>query len=260
MANINQPDAVKAQYATAKNLSTRISIHSKYSVNKQGFGPWILSNYRLGPGMRVLELGCGTGEMWAGNAQIIGKCGQFVLSDLSEGMLRQAKENLREIPGIEYRIIDIMDIPFPADSFDAVIANMMLYHVPDLDKGLDEVHRVLRPGGAFYCATYGKNGMMAYIAKLFGDPKIEAGVNDAFTLQNGQDILSRYFPDVRRLDYVDSLAVTDAEDMADYIYSLSGLSALRELPRETVLAVLKKNMPDGVLHVPKEYGMFIAKE
>lgn len=57
---------IKQQYSTADNLNTRISIHQKYSVNRQGFGNWIFSNYQIYKGMSVLELGCGTGEMWLG--------------------------------------------------------------------------------------------------------------------------------------------------------------------------------------------------
>ena len=70
-------------------------------------------------------------------------------------MLHNAKETLQGQTGIEYRVIDIQDIPFADHEFDAVIANMMLYHVPDLQKGLREVKRVLKPDGTFYCATYG---------------------------------------------------------------------------------------------------------
>ena len=62
-----------------------------------------------------------------------------------------------------------------------------------------------------------------------------------------------------RLLYEDSLEVTDAEDMADYIFSLAGMTDLRKSPREEVRSVLERNMPDGILHVPKEYGMFIAR-
>ena len=259
VSGISNPDTVKAQYATAQNLSARISIHSKYSVNKQGFGPWITAHYPAAPSMRVLELGCGTGDMWAGNGAYIEACAQFVLSDFSEGMLEKAKENLKDIPGIEYRVIDIMDIPFPADSFDLVIANMMLYHVPDLAKGLSEVRRVLKKGGEFFCATYGENGMMTYIAQMFSEYRVENKANDRFTLQNGQAVLRPYFSEVERLDYPDALDVTDMEDMADYIESLSGFSALRALPRSVILRVLEENCSGGVLHIPKEYGMFIAK-
>ena len=136
---------------------------------------------------------------------------------------------------------------------------MMLYHVPDLPKGLREVSRVLKEGGTFFCATFGEHGMMEYIGSLFSDRLVETGINAAFTLQNGQEKLSPFFADVRQDLYEDSLAVTNVEDMVDYIYSLSGMSDLRSLPRETVRSVLAAHMTDGVLRIPKEYGMFIAR-
>ena len=63
MGNINDISFVKQQYATANNLKTRISVHEKYSTNKMGFENWIISNYKIAKGMKVLELGCGTGDM-----------------------------------------------------------------------------------------------------------------------------------------------------------------------------------------------------
>ena len=257
-AGLNDGTAVRKQYNTPDRLNTRISIHDRYSTNRQGFRNWIASHYQIRDGMSVLELGCGTGEMWADRSGVISRCGRFVLSDLSEGMLHNAKETLQGQTGIEYRVIDIQDIPFADHEFDAVIANMMLYHVPDLQKGLREVKRVLKPDGTFYCATYGGNGMMEYICSLFADYHIQNHVNDNFTLQNGEEKLRPFFSDIVRLLYEDSLEVTDAEDMADYIFSLAGMTDLRKIPREEVRSVLERNMPDGILHVPKEYGMFVA--
>ena len=258
-AGVNDAATVRKQYGTADRLNTRISIHSKYSTNKQGFGNWITSHYRIREGMSVLELGCGTGDMWAGKQEFIGRCSRLVLSDFSAGMLDKAMETLRGYEGIEYRVIDIQEIPFGDREFDAVIANMMLYHVPDLPRALREVRRVLKPGGAFYCATYGENGMMEYICGLFGDREIRNPVSRNFTLQNGEGILGSVFPEVRRFLYEDSLEVTDAEDMVGYIRSLTGMSELQEIPEEEIRAVLERNMKDGVLRVPKEYGMFMAQ-
>ncbi len=255
---VNDSTAVKKQYVTTDRLNTRISIHSRYSVNKQGFGNWITSHYRIRDGMSVLELGCGTGGMWVGKTDVIRRCSRFVLSDLSEGMLAKAKETLGDREGIEYCLADIQDIPFADGEFDAVIANMMLYHVPDLPRGLREVRRVLKDDGTFYCATYGENGMMEYICRLFADRQVQNRTNYSFTLQNGESILKPFFPEVRRLLYEDALEVTDAGDMADYIFSLAGMTDLQKIPRDEVLSVLEGNMRDGVLRVPKEYGMFIA--
>ena len=259
MGQLTEKSVMEKQYGTADRLNTRISIHAKYSVNRQGFGSWITEHYRFPEQASVLELGCGTGDMWKGRTALIRRCGRLVLSDLSAGMLEQAKETLRDESGICYQVIDIQDIPYPDHSFDAVIANMMLYHVPDLSRGLSEVRRVLKEGGTFCCATFGENGMMEYIGSLFSDYGIEPHVNAAFTLQNGKEKLIPYFTDVETALYEDALAVTDIEDMVDYICSLTGMSDLRKLPRETVRSVLSSHMADGVLRVPKEYGMFIAR-
>ncbi len=254
---LTDPGRLEKQYGTADRLSTRISIHDKYSVNKQGFGNWIAGHYPDREGLAVLELGCGTGSMWLGRKDLVRRWGRLVLTDLSGGMLDTARKNLRDMPEIEYRAVDIQDIPFPDGSFDLVIANMMLYHVPDLPRGLREVRRVLKQGGVFCCATYGENGIMAHIHGLFGlqPPRDQGG----FTLQNGAEKLRPFFSDVEKRLYEDALEVTDPEDLVDYIFSLSGMTELQGLPRSEVRAVLERNMRDGVLRVPKEYGMFIAR-
>ena len=83
----NDSKAVKEQYATSNGLNTRLSFHDKYSTNKMGYGNWIVSNYDIPEGARVLELGCGTGSIWMGRDELINKCSELVLTDLSEGML-----------------------------------------------------------------------------------------------------------------------------------------------------------------------------
>ena len=258
MSAINDVKTVRKQYENASKLNTRISIHDKYSVNKQGFGNWIASHYRISEGMRVLELGCGTGTMWKGQDGLISKCSQLVLTDFSEGMVRAAHDNVGDFPNVTYCVAGIQAIPFEANSFDAVIANMMLYHVPDLGKGLSEVKRVLKEGGSFYCATYGERGITAYIADLLKPYGVEDRVNRNFTLQNGEQILKQVFSSVEKREYVDSLEVANLDDMLDYLYSLTSMTDICHVERETVRSVLAQNTVDGVLKVPKEYGMFIC--
>lgn len=84
-------------------------------------------------------------------------------------------------------------------------------------------------------------------------------VNCGFTLQNGEEKLRIVFSDIRRFMYEDSLAVTNVEDMVDYIFSLTGMTDLQKLSVSEVRSVLEKNMRNGILYVPKEYGMFIAR-
>ena len=260
MSSINNQKNVKEQYASAGNLNTRISIHQKYSTNKMGFGNWIFSNYKIIKGMKVLELGCGTGDMWKGHEDLMKACSKLVLSDFSEGMLENAKTNLGDNSNVEYRVIDIQDIPFEAESFDVMIANMMLYHVPDMERGLSEVQRVLKNGGAFYCATFGEHGIMEFLSKVLNAYGVEDNVNKNFTLQNGKEILEPFFSDVQRLNYEDSLAVTEIDDLIEYIYSLSSMTTLSSVPKEEIREVLAKHMENGVLRVPKEYGMFCCRK
>ena len=226
---INTADIVKNQYSSSSNLNTRISIHDKYSTNKMGFSNWIYSNYEIPEGARILELGCGTGSMWIGKDEVVRKCGKLILSDFSEGMIETAKEKLSSYDKIEYQVIDIQDIPYEDDSFDIVIANMMLYHVPDLKKGLSEVRRVLKEGGAFYCATFGEHGIMEYLSGILIEYGVEDNTNKNFTLQNGDQYLKSAFGKVERFDYKDSLAVTNIEDIIDYIYSLSSMTTLSSM-------------------------------
>ena len=126
MNQINDKTFVQNQYSTSKNLNTRISIHDKYSTNKQGFGNWIYSHYEIEDGARVLELGCGTGSMWKGHDELIKKCGELVLSDFSDAMIETTRQTIGELPNITYCSIDIQNIPYDDASFDVVIANMML--------------------------------------------------------------------------------------------------------------------------------------
>lgn len=250
-------DAIKTQYKTSKHLNTRISIHEKYSTNRQPFGDWIISHYEIAPGARVLELGCGTGDMWKHNLHLL-RGSELILSDFSSGMLEAARQNV-QAETVAFRQVDIQNIPYPDSSFDVVIANMMLYHVPDLHKGLSEVRRVLKPGGAFYCATYGIHGIMEYITELLRDMNVTGQIGTSFTLQNGGDSLRQHFDHVQRLDREDGLAITDVGDFADYIYSLSSLSNIETIPRNAVLAALESKVENGILYVPKEYGMFICR-
>lgn len=259
MSELNRTETVQAQYATSANLNTRISIHDQYSTNPLGFGNWIASQYQIEKGMNVLELGCGTGAIWRGRDDLIVNCASLVLSDISPGMLETARKALKGYATISYKIVDIQSIPFADNAFDIVIANMMLYHVPDLKKGLAEVRRVLKSGGTFYCATHGENGIVPYLCALLRPWGAKYTPNHTFTLQNGAAILREVFSEVQRLIYKDSLAVTRIDDIVDYIFSLPDMPELHSIPRETIHSVLSGNMENGVLNIPKEYGMFVAR-
>lgn len=116
-----------------------------------------------------------------------------------------------------------------------------------------------KPNGVFYTATFGEHG----ISQTLGDWLKNIGkANDSpdiFTLQNGGAKLENYFNKVERLDYQDSLEVTRLEDLIDYLYSLPEVFELEEDKRELVFQTLSRHTKDGVLTIPKEYGVFICR-
>lgn len=247
------------QYTTDKNLQARINLHDKYSVNKQGFGNWIYSHYSITPEMRILELGCGNGSLWPERIHALPERCELILSDSSPGMLDAAKRRVGEDIHLTYRQINIMDIPYEIDSMDVVIANLMLYHVPDIDCALAEVRRVLKPGGIFYSATYGENSIMSWLNDVFSGFEVDIHMNTAFTLQNGSEMLTKHFHMVDRFDYPDAFEITNTDDLVNYVLSMTSMANLSKLPREIIVEVLDSKRINGVIHIPKEYGMFVSR-
>lgn len=250
---LSDKGAVNCQYATSARLETRIGIHEKYSRNQEPFAEWIVSHYRLQTGDRVLELGCGTGSMWRG-VTLPANC-HVTLTDYSSGMLETARANTVHLAA-DYAVVDAQDIPYPDANFDVVIANMMLYHVPDIARALREIRRVLKPGGRFLAATFGEHGVVQAVAEMLG---MRFDTNMRFTLQNGGEQLAAAFDAVERYNREDALDVTNLHDLIAYLRSMQQMTALAEVPDETLLAAFAPHVRDGVLSLPKEYGLFICR-
>jgi len=259
MNNMRNTESVKNQYSDSGNLNTRISIHAKYSINKQGFGNWINEQYNLFNGCQILELGCGNGDMWQDNIRDISKDSTLILSDFSTGMVDEVKGKYEKYKNVSFQKIDIENIPCSDNSFDFVIANMMLYHVPNLDKALSEVFRVLKKNGKFYSATFGENGINKYLMNTLSEYGVSQDTNCAFTLQNGSTILSRYFNNVVKKEYQDALEITDTNDLIDYIFSMTSIRNVNEDDRKSLFEFFEKKKDlEGIIRIPKEYGMFIS--
>ena len=101
--------------------------------------------------VRVLECACGTGLI---TAAVAGKCGKLVATDFSEGMLKQTRKKCRSCSNVEIRSANILDLPFPDESFDVVIAANVIHLLDDPYKALSELDRVCRPDGKLIIPTY----------------------------------------------------------------------------------------------------------
>lgn len=258
---MNDEAAVKEQYNDSRNLNTRMSIHEKYSVNKLGFGNWIYRQYQLKDNMRILELGCGTGDLWTDRIDRLNPGSSLVLSDFSRGMVEEVRRKFSAYPQVSFEQINIEEIPYESESFDVVIANMMLYHVPKLHRGLAEVYRVLKKDGTFYCTTFGENGLQRYLTGHLSRYGVVIDVSGSFTLQNGEAVLGDHFPAVKRTDYEDALEVTDTKDLVEYICSMASIGNLGNVTRDELYRYFEEAKDSrGIIHIPKEYGMFICEK
>ena len=247
-------EAVKEQYRSSANLAARIALHRECSTNPYAMQRWIFDRLALAPGRRVLEIACGTGSLWSENRDRIPSGLRLILSDFSPGMVETTRV---AVPGLaSYVACALPDLPFGDGLFDLVIANHMLYHVSDRQRGLREIHRLLRHGGTLFAATNGREHRRE-IKALMSDFGIEGGdVSASFTLENGVEQLRQVFGDVRRDDHPDALRVTDPELLVRYVASISPrVDALRQEMRAVVAA---RVAADGAFHVVKSTGAFTA--
>jgi SAM-dependent methyltransferase len=151
---------------------------------------------------------------------------------------------------------DVQDLPFPDQSFHAVIANFMLYHVPDRPRALAEIHRVLRPDGRLFAMTNGNRHMQEFHDLV---NRVARGVVRSeelgFSLENGAAQLAPWFDRIQLARYPDTLIVTEAEPLLAYVRSYrAGLDGDQERAlREQIEAELAAH---GAVHIGKDSGMF----
>ncbi len=249
-----------AQYHNPDRLQARIGLHERFSTNPYDFQLWVFDQFELPARCRVLELGCGPGTLWRRNAARLPHGWRLTLADFSPGMARAARGTLG--PAARYIAADAQAIPCADAQFDAVVANHMLYHVPDRPRALREIARVLRPGGLFYAATNGP-AHMREVRQLLGrfDPTLAfwGGLpDDSFRLNNGAEQLAPCFDAIELRRYQSGLLVTDADALAGFIASLAPIEPQR-LPDLRALVAQEIAAHGGALPVAKETGMFVAR-
>ena len=262
----NDPKLVSTQYATSANLDARIRLHANFSTNSYGWQLWVFDHLLALPAdASVLEIGCGTGQLWAENATRIPSGWTIVLSDQSPGMLHKASATLAHLTRpMRFAQIDAQQIPYPDASFDAVVANHMLYHVPDLSQVLAEIARVLTPGGTLFAATNGRSHMVG-LSDLAGrfNAALQIKRNmaiDSFLLENGAERLASVFAKVTCPIYEDAIVVDHATPLVDYIFSMVAEDLLQPGDQEALMAFINAELQaqGGQIVIEKSTGLFVA--
>jgi SAM-dependent methyltransferase len=250
----NDPENLEKQYQDVGNLNARILLHQRSSANPYGWQRWVFDHFQLPDGAHVLEVGCGPGNLWLENLDRLPPSWQITLVDFSPGMLAQAQANLSDLRAFDYQVVNANNPPLPFEtcSFDAVIANHMIYHLSNKEGFFSEIRRIIKSAGVFYASTNGFNHLLEITDLL-------QRYIDSFTLENGQEQLAGWFNEVTLERYEDELNVTDAGLLADYI--LSGLVDLDEEDQDAlrnfILGALRP--AGGSFHITKDGGMFMAK-
>jgi SAM-dependent methyltransferase len=239
------------QYRTAQNLETRIALHERFSTNPEPFPRWVFDRLPLESTADVLEVGSGNGNLWYANRDRIPPGLRLMLTDFSEGMIEDARSRLGGLA--TYLVADVQELPFSDASFDLVIANHMLFHVPDRERALDEIARVLRSGGVLVATTNGRDHLRELRA-----PGWEQWSRN-FGVENGPAQLARLFEGVDVELFPDSLEVTEVEPLLDFVRSLVTPVTDEDLAR--LAADAEGSIArEGSFHVTKATGLLRARK
>jgi ubiquinone/menaquinone biosynthesis C-methylase UbiE len=249
------------QYKSDNNLNARIHLHRNYSVNPANWFDWVFSHIDIKIDDEVLDVGCGPSGLWVNQ---IGKQSfpkNCLLTDLSFGMVKTS-QNIIGNQAL-YANVDAMFLPFASNSADVIIANHMLYHVPDIEQTLVGFQRVLKPGGTLYAVTNGENHLveMMDIAKKFTPSTIKfSRFSQSFSTENGADKLKKLFDRVDVIPFPDKLVVPIPTPIIDYIKSMITKEESIDLKYDEFRNYLEKEIEEkGPIQITKNSVLFIAK-
>ncbi len=261
----SDPAYVRTQYRSPDNLSVRIRTHELYSEFDVDFAAWVLDSIGWRGDETVLDVGCGAGFYIDAVRQ---RARQYIAGDLSPGMLRDL-----EAKGVMRLNLDAQQLPIGRQSVDVILANHMLYHVPDIDRALAQFRRALKGQGKLLAATNSRRSMAELqalensILRRLGSSMAGHFRSDlTFTMENGDSFLRRHFTHVEQRLHYNALVFAEAQPVVDYVASsierLEGMlppgASWPDIADLLRAAVKQKIRRYGEFRVNKLSGVFIA--
>lgn len=258
-------------YINDDPLRVRHYIHEHYTIPSVDFASWALHYIQWRGDETVLDIGCGPG-VYAQKLQSAYPAITYTGIDFSPGMLARHPQVRR------VSVADAQALPYPAGSFDVVMANHMLYHVPDIEQAVLESRRVLKPGGILMAATNSIE-TMPQLRELYkrailvltapGDTiHLPLPASHRFTLESGVRLLSRHFYAVARYDLPGRLVFDDPDPLMDYLESTRSLRE-PQLPSgvtwDSVMLIIREQIKNqlnyfGEMVVNKLSGVLLATD
>jgi len=211
----HDPEVVRNEYATENRFLRRRAAFAR-STGPRAVDVLFSAVAEAEP-QRVLEVGCGPGDM---AERIVRETGaDLVALDISPRMVELARAL-----GVDARVGDVQELPFDDGSFDCAVAAWMLYHVPDVERGLAELARVIRPGGRLVAGTNSIRNL-GELWDLVGRDRSREGTT--FLAEDGEERLGRHFASVERRDVVGDMTFT-RQQAVEYLENSIGYGQLVE--------------------------------
>lgn len=255
------------QYRDSSRLAARARLHVKWGTAPVAWFPWLATQVDWPVEPEVLEVGCGAGWMWTEAAARLPSDLDLTLTDLSAGMVREAIDRVGSLGRYRTavgRVADVQELPFRSASFDVVVANYVLHHVPDTRRAVGEMARVLRPGGTLVVACVG-DGHLAELAQIrrevFGESLAEV-LASSFGASAGAEVLPVSFGAVDWRPYRDRLDCSDPDDVIEYLASTPPVEDASEVEQSRVAAAVHARFAagGGRLRVSKDTGLFLCRQ
>lgn len=261
----NKDHLREVAYNNASRLNARITFWQLYGEPHDDAFDRFLNKLGSEPNQSVLDLGCGPAHYWAWGLERdrIPSSWKPTLTDLSPGMLDEASQNLSSFDmDFKFEIADVCDLQFEDESFDIVTANYMLYHARSQKLALEEVARVLKPGGRLLAQTNSERHIVEFLDLQRNFIADESQLDtiglahDAFTLENGKEFIEPCFSNVEVITDESICKATDPDIVINYAHSMDAElngPALDKYVREEIERI-------GHFAVTRVSGMFVAQK
>jgi SAM-dependent methyltransferase len=249
----------EVQYATGEKLDARAHLHRQYSTSPIPLARFESALIDWSEVRTVLECGCGTGRFW--DSLTAPTSIELTLTDLSEGMVHEAVQRataagLRSTGSAQ----DVQALPFAGREFDVVVANHMLYHVPDPDRAVAEIARVLDDDGVALIATngYGHMGELnETLSEVFGSHS--EGLYEVFGIDSGEARLRRAFGSIVWHAFDNDLLVDDPAPVLAYALSFPPGESATDAQRLALDAAIRRRFTDGTMRIRTRTGAFVCR-
>lgn len=265
----NQTILRYAAYDADDDLRVRREFHEKYSLMQGNFHEWVVSQLPIQPKDTILDVGTGPGD-FPQLLRRLGHQGVVIGMDLSEGMAKTAQKS---DPAQGWLVADAQQLPFPDGTFNGTMARHMLYHVPDIDRAVQEMARVTAMDGWAIAVTNGRDNMTLIFdiwdAIEHPDVAQTEAISARFPLEGAAEFFTPYFANVQTIMRDDAVSLPTIEPLIHYLFSGRHLrmkqdhteqawAEVQTLLIEKAEAVWGKEAVNGILTISKRMGLVVG--